>query len=88
MKLKYNFLINEIAGNFVAVPVGDAMTEFNGMIKLNDTAAFIFEKLQNDISLDELVEVTATKYGCPSEEARENVVAIIEGLKAKNLLVD
>ena len=37
MKLKYDFVINDVAGETVAVSVGDTVGRFNGYIKLNDT---------------------------------------------------
>lgn len=88
MKLRYNFIINEIAGQFVAVPVGDSMTEFNGMIKLNDTAAFIFKQLMEEISIDELVSKTAKEYCCDVADAEKNVKEIIAGLQKQNLLTE
>ena len=35
MKLKYNFVINEVAGSTVAVAVGDDAAKFKGFIKMN-----------------------------------------------------
>ena len=35
MKLKYNFVINEVAGSTVAVAVGDDAAKFKGFIKMS-----------------------------------------------------
>ena len=51
MKLK-DVIISEANGEYVAVNIGG---EFNGMLKLNDTAAFIAETLQEERSFDEVV---------------------------------
>lgn len=55
MKLKYNFVINDVAGSTVAVAVGDDATGFNGFLKMNSTGAEIFNLLKNDISKEDLV---------------------------------
>ena len=39
MKLKYNFVTNEVADKIVAVAVGGDLEKFNGFIKMNDTGA-------------------------------------------------
>ena len=39
MKICKEFVLREIAGEAVLVPVGDAAKEFNGLINLNDVAA-------------------------------------------------
>ena len=45
MKLKYNFIVNEVADKMVAVAVGDDLDKFNGFIKMNDVGAEIVEIL-------------------------------------------
>ena len=45
MKIKEGYILRNVAGSFVVVPIGEAASEFNGMMNLNDTGAFLFEKL-------------------------------------------
>ena len=45
MKLKYQFVINNVAGETIAVSVGDNDGRFNGYIKLNETGSFIYKML-------------------------------------------
>lgn len=85
MKLKYNFVVNEVAGQSVAIPVG-AFGKFSGVIKLNDTAAFIFSKLKEDISYDELLTATAENFSCTEDEAKPSVDNIVNGLRDADLL--
>lgn len=85
MKLKYNFVINEVAGQSVAIPVG-ALGKFSGMIKLNESAAYIFSKLKEDISYDELLRATAENYFCSEDEAKASVDNIVSGLRDAGLL--
>lgn len=47
MKIKPDFLLRKVAENYVVVPVGTAMVDFNGMINLNETGAFLWEKLEH-----------------------------------------
>ena len=56
MKLKYQFVVNEVADQYVAVAVGAALEAFNGFIKMNDVGAEIFDLLKNEITLDEHAE--------------------------------
>lgn len=88
MKLKYNFMVNEIGDDFVAVPVGECVIDYNGIIKLNETAAFIVDKLNNDISLDDLVLAVTEKFACGKDCALENVECIVSGLKDAGLIVE
>ena len=54
MKLKYTFVINEVAGQKVAVPIDCGYGE-QSIIKTNDTGAYILELLKNDITTEEIL---------------------------------
>lgn len=88
MKLKYDFVVNNVAGETVAVSVGDTADRFNGYIKLNETAAFIFGLLKNDISRDEIVASVLKKYpDATMDTACESVDELLEKLSTAGLLV-
>lgn len=87
MKLKYNFVTNEVADKIVAVAVGDDMSEFNGFIKMNDIGAFIFNLLKNDVTEDEIVEEMKKAWPDESEtEIRETVVEFVGKLKESGVV--
>ena len=68
MKLKYNFVSNEVADKIVAVAVGDDLQKFNGFIKMNDTGAYIFNMLKNDVTEEEIVAAMKKDYSDATEE--------------------
>lgn len=87
MKLKYNFVVNQVADQMVAVPVGDDLGEFNGFIKMNDVGADIFDLLKEDTTVDAMVEALKVKYtDATEEEVRENVVSFTDRLKDSGIL--
>ncbi|MBE6732812.1 MAG: PqqD family protein [Ruminococcaceae bacterium] len=88
MKLKYTFVINEVADQLVAVPVGDDLGEFNGFIKMNDVSADMFELLKEDTDVDAMVEALKVKYTDETEEViRENVVNFTDKLIEAGVIV-
>lgn len=87
MKLKYNFITNEVADKIVAVAVGDDLEKFNGFIKMNDVGAHIFNMLKNDVSEDEIVSAMQKDYtDATEEEIRETVTEFIGKLKDAEVL--
>lgn len=88
MRLKFKFTVKKMGERMLAVPAGDAIVDFNGMLKLNETSAFIVEKLNYEISIDELVFAVSEKFGCNKDIATENVEYIVKSLKESNLLVE
>lgn len=87
MKLKYNFVTNEVADKIVAVAVGADLEKFNGFIKMNDTGAYIFNMLKNDMTEDEIVEAMKKDYEDATEqEIRETVSEFVGKLKDADVL--
>ena len=48
MKLRYEFAIMDMGGEYAAVPVGDDAEKFHGMLKLNAVSADILEQLKEE----------------------------------------
>ena len=87
MKLKYDFVTNEVADKIVAVAVGDDMEKFNGFIKMNDVSAYIFNMLKEDVTVDEIVTEMQKDYADATEaEIRENVEGFIAELKKSDVI--
>lgn len=87
MKLKYNFVVRAVGGKSVAVAVGKDNALFNGMIKLNSSAEFLFKILnERDASEEGLVLALTEKYDISEECARETVAKFVENLRNGGLL--
>ncbi len=87
MKLKYNFVTNEVADKIVAVAVGGDLEKFNGFIKMNDTGAYIFNMLKSDVTEEEIVAAMKKDYeDAAEEEIRETVSEFVGKLKEADVL--
>lgn len=73
MKLKENYMLREIAGNFVVIPVGQNVVDYKNMLHLNETGVFLWNALQNEITFEKLLKNMAEEY-----EASEDEVSILE----------
>ena len=79
MKIKDGFLLRQVAGQTVVLPVGGDL-DLNVMITLNDTGAFLWEKLQAEIDEDGLVAALLAEYDVDPETARKSVQAFVAKL--------
>ncbi len=87
MKLKYEFVINNVAGEIVAVSVGNNDGQFNGYIKLNETGAFIFKMLQKETTREDIINALIKEYSdATPEAAAESVDGLLEELNKAELL--
>ena len=74
MKIKSGFMLRSIAGCKIVVSVGERVLDFNGMINLNDSGAFLWKRLEVGATEDELVNAILESYTDVDEPtARESV---------------
>lgn len=86
MKLKDGIVTNSIDGESFAIATGKAAREFNGLIKNNPSAAFIFELLKTEQTEDSIVAAMLKKYEVDESTVRADVKELLELLKSKNLI--
>ena len=73
MKIKKGFVIRSVAGVYVVVATGKLAKKFNGMITLNETGAFLWKCLEEDITKEELLEKLLAEYDVKLEQATEDI---------------
>lgn len=87
MRLKCKFVINSVAGEIIAVPVGREC-EFKGYIKINETAKDIFDILKNDVERKDIISALSDKYpDAEIKDIQESVDDVLNKLKAAGLLI-
>lgn len=86
MRLKYHFEQMELDDRVIAVPVGDHVSDFRGVIKMNETATRILELLENDTSEEEIVGVLEGEYDSSKEQVRADIHEFVSELRTRGLL--
>ncbi len=87
MKRSSDFLLREVAGTLVVVPVGAAVSAFPGMITLNPTGAYLWELLETEQTVDTLVAALLDRYEVSDEQARTDVEAFVAKLQPIGAIV-
>ena len=86
MKIKEDFLLRKVADSYVVVPVNRMTLDFNGIINLNETGAFLFGLLQNGAEKEELISKLLDEYEVTSEKASHDVDVFINKVKEADIL--
>ena len=87
MKIKNGFIVKELAGQYVVVALGQASKIFNGIIKLNDSAKFIWDKLAVGAEKEDVVNALLEEYeGVDRETAERDFDNFVNKLKGANIL--
>lgn len=86
MKIKENFMLRKVADCFVVVPIGEAVSEFNGMINLNEAGAFLWQLLETDTTIEAVVARMLEQYDIDEETAKSDVDKFVSQLESASLL--
>lgn len=80
MKLKEGFVLRDVAGSCVVVPTG-ADINFNGMISLNDTGKTLWQRLEAEATIDDLVDALTAEYDVDRDTAKVGAERFVEKLR-------
>lgn len=86
MKIKEDFLLRKVADSYVVVPVNNLTLDFNGIINLNETGAFLFELLQKGADREELVQKMLDEYEVTRDKAENDIDNFIKKVKDADIL--
>ena len=81
MKIKKGFVMREVGGANVVVPVGEMSKAFHGMINLNETGAFLWEFFGKEHTIDDGVAALLGEYDVDEAMAREEVEKFLKTLE-------
>lgn len=78
MKLKETFITHTTNNEQILV---DTSGKFSGIVRNNNTAAFIVDCLKEETSVDEIVDKMVEEYDAPIEDIKEGVNNVLNTLR-------
>lgn len=86
MKIKEDFILRKVADSYVVVPVNNLSLDFNGIINLNETGAFLFGLMQKGADREELISEMLDEYDVTPQKAEKDIDLFIEKVKGADIL--
>ena len=80
------FVLREIAGDYIIIPTGKTVLEFNGLITVNEVGVSIWNMLQKEVTFDKLVQGILDEYDVEEQVAREDIREFLDKLIAGGIL--
>ena len=88
MKTNKEYMLREIAGETVLVPTGSASQRLNGMIRLTESAAFIWKQVDTAADLEEIVARVQDVYEVDEDTARRDIYGFLRELYVRGIVQD
>lgn len=80
MKVKKQFVLKNVADNYVVMPLGDDVVDLNGMLTLNESGVLLWNALEAGASKQDLVKALTDEYDVSDEIASKDVDAFVDAL--------
>ena len=88
MQINRDFTIQKVGNSWVAGAVGETSKTFHGMVRLNETGAFLWKLMAaKDCTEEELIEAMLAEYEVDRETVTADVRRIVETMAANGLFV-
>jgi hypothetical protein len=86
MKRKDDFLMQNVGGQNLLVPLGSRVMDMNGVVTLNETGVFAWNLLEKDCSADELAAAVAERFDVSPERASADIQTFVDEIAGMGLL--
>lgn len=87
MKIKEGFTLRTICGEHVVIGEGLAQVNFNKMLSLNGSAAYLWEQLKDrDFTEEDAMNLLLEKYEVAPERALEDVKKLLDEWKKQGVV--
>ena len=80
MRIDKEFVLREIADEYIIIPIGKTVLEFNGLVTVNEVGVSIWKMLQEKVTFDDIVQGILNEYDVEEEVAREDVQEFLDTL--------
>ena len=87
MKIKDGFVLEKVGGSYLAVAVGERAKSFSGLIRMNETGAFLFRLVEKeDKTKEELKDALLREYDVDEMTAAKDVEAFEAKLREGGII--
>ena len=86
MKIKEGYVLRQVADLWVVLPLAEETVNFNGMITLNETGAFLWNLLEQETDEAALVAALLGEYDVDEATAQQSVQRFVGKLRDNGFL--
>lgn len=86
MKRNDDFLLKNVGGQDILVPLAGKVKEMNCLFSLNAAGRCVWEHLSEDVSIEDLVHAVAEQFDVDKERVRADIQVFLDDIRRIGLL--
>ena len=87
MKIKGEYVLREIGGDFILVPIGSTAMTMNGLITLDEVAVDIWKGMESGKTNEEILAMILNKYEVEENVAKADMEEFMDKLVEAGLAI-
>lgn len=81
MKVSPEFILREIADEYIVVPIGEEAKRIHGVLRLNEEGAFLWKLMEKEQTEETLFDALLNEYQVEADTAKKDISVFLEELK-------
>ncbi len=88
MRISDQFMLRQVADEFLVIPVGEAALKVKGLIGLSESGSLLYRKLQSGATEEELTSALLAEYDIDADTARADTRSFLEQMRRMGILIE
>ena len=88
MKIKQGFVKRKVKDKYLVVAVGSLSDSYKKFIELNETASFIWDKVQQGLNVTDIAKELSLKYSVDYDKALNDTQKFIDILMKEEIVCE
>lgn len=86
MEIKKKVILRSVAGEYMLMPVGDTVLQYNGIFVMTESAQLLWRAIEEGKEKEELIGILTKEYEIDSATAEADVNEFLERLSAYGII--
>ena len=86
MEIKKQVILRCVADEYMLIPVGETVFQYNGIFMMTESGKFLWENIEKGAEVEELKELLAKEYEIDFEVASTDVDEFLEMLTSFGII--
>lgn len=86
MEIKKQVILRSVAGEYMLIPVGETVFQYNGIFMLTESGKILWENIEKGATEEGLAVALMEEYGIDSEIATADVSEFLEMLRSFEII--
>ena len=88
MKISDQYMLRQVADEYLVIPVGEAALKVRGLIGLSESGSLLYRRLRDGCTEEDLVSALLAEYDIDAGTAQADTRSFLEQMRRMGILIE